>query len=346
VATLERPLVGPLAADAARLFVSSRERVTAFDRASGLRSWVREGVSGVLAAAGGVLVVRSETGTLTSVDPTSGKTRWTVETGVAGSLPPVIDGSRILVAGSQLTALDVATGKPLFSEPLRHPAVTAPVVAGRCLLLGESDGNLRCRDSQNGRTVWAYLMGQPLAAAPVSDGQRVLVGTGDRRAVSLNLRNGRRQWGFKLGTSVFVPPAVTERYVLIASNESVLYALTKRNGNMTWRASLPSRPLGPPVIRGEQVLVTCHPTEILSFHLATGKPTGTLRAGVPRFDPTEGQSETRGPALMLDGAFFLAVSNPLSILAFEAGPPPAPPELPAAFPPDISNDVPVPVQNP
>jgi outer membrane protein assembly factor BamB len=340
-------LQSPLASDGVRVFASTRtslterERLSAIDRATGNTAWVRDGVAGSLAAGPGVLVVRSGT-RLVSLDPATGKTHWSADTGCSGTLPPVLDGTRVLVAGSHLASVDLASGRTAFSEPLRHAAVTAPVVAGTCLLLGEADGNLRCREPQSGRTRWAFLMQQPLETAPTAFGRRVYVATADRRVVALDLASGGFKWGFKLGTGVSVPPQVAGRFLLVASNEAVLYGLARGNGNMSWRAPLPSRPQGPPMVTGRQVVIACQPNRLLSFDLETGKAGPTLTAGIPRYDPAIGQSELRVPPLVADGSLLVGLRNPPSVLGFEPGTPAAGPQTPPPFPPDLASEVPAP----
>ena len=324
---------GPLASDGTRLFVSTREAIFALDRASGRVLW-RSETAGLLTAAAGVVIVRSDSGQVTSLEPATGRTRWQAATGSTGPVAAVIDGVRILVAGSRLVGLDTASGKTVLDEALSAPATTPPVKLGQRLLLGEGP-HLRARDASTMQIAWSFTMERPLEAAPTIDGNRILIGTGDRRAIALKT-NGKLDWQFKIGTSVPVPPAAAGGHALVAASEAVLYALTRGSGHMAWRAPLPSRPLGPPLVIGRQVVVACHPDELLAFDVETGKPEGTARAGIERLGDA-GPSEIRAAPLVLDGSLYVAVRNPSwAVVALERGTPPAAPEPPAPFEPEAA----------
>ena len=331
----ETEIQGNLVTDGSRLFVSTRDAVAALDRVTGKALWRRADVGGLLSAAPGVLIARAESGEVTSLDPAAGRTRWTAKTASSGTLPVVLDGVRVLVAGSRLVGLDTVSGKIVFDHPI---AVAAPPVrtdAG--LLLAESDGALRLRDSEGQRVLWSFAMLRPLEAPPLVDGKRIFLGTGDRRAVALKL-GGKTDWEFKLGTGVPVTPAAAGRFAFFAPAEAVLYAFLRSNGHMSWRAPLPSRPLGPPLVLGRQVLVACHPDELLAFDIDTGKASGSLRAGIERLGAEARPSEIRTPLLVVDRVLYLGVRNPAAVIALEPG---APEKGPSEPPPPFPTEAPL-----
>lgn len=332
---------GALASDGPRLFVSTRDAVWALDRATGKPLWHRADVAGLLSSAPGILIARAESGQVTSLDPASGRTRWTTATGSAGALAAVLDGVRVLVPGSRLVAVDTVSGKPVLDLALEAPATTAPVRIGSRLLIAEGDGVLRLRDAETARIVWTFAMGRPLEAPPVVDGDRILVGSGDRRAIALKL-GGKPDWQFKLGTAVAVAPAAVGRFALFAPSEAVLYGLLRSNGHMAWRAPLPSRPLGPPLVLGREVLVACHPDELLAFDIETGSPSGSARAGIERLGVEARPSEIRTPPLLVDRTIYVAVRNPSAVIALEPGAPAKAPEPLAPFPPEPALEIAVP----
>src|SRR5438477_9723337 len=82
---------GPLAADATAVYVATRD--------GGLRSpalstgavrWEASGRPGTVAAGEGALVLHEEGGTVWSIDPATGATRWKVDSGVPGTLPAAL----------------------------------------------------------------------------------------------------------------------------------------------------------------------------------------------------------------------------------------------------------------
>ena len=72
-------------------------------------------------------VRRGEDGTVWSLRPRDGTPRWTTETAIPGTLPVVLDGDRLYVAGDGVAALDMETGRVLWTHTTVSE-VTAPPV--------------------------------------------------------------------------------------------------------------------------------------------------------------------------------------------------------------------------
>jgi outer membrane protein assembly factor BamB len=282
---LSAAVEGPLATDGASVYVATRDgTVRRLDAATGQIRWEAEQRPGVLAAAEGLLVVRGPQGTVWAVDALGGAVRWKVESGVPGTLPPVIYKDAVIVAGQGLAALEAASGRTRWALPEAR-ATAVPLAWGPWLLVGESDGALRCRDLVTGAVVWSVPTARPLLAPPaVDDRGRILLGTTDRRFLSLDgTKSGRERWSWHIGGDVQAPPAVTGTLVLFTTHEDVLYALHRGNGHLAWRAPLPSRPVSGPVLYGDGVLVACYgarPNEtfLIGFDVATGRRQGDLKA--------------------------------------------------------------------
>jgi outer membrane protein assembly factor BamB len=335
ITPLDSGLRGPLATDGDHLFVPTRDALVALHRLSGSVAWTRPATEGSLTAAPGVLLVRADDGRVTSLDPDTKDVRWVARTGNAGALPAAIDGTRAIVAGSSLVALDLETGHPLWSVPLPAPASTAPVVAGGCLLIGGGDGPLRCHDVNDGRMLWSFALSKPLQAPPTPDGHgHLILGTTDRQTLSLKLSNGALDWRFKLGAGVSQAPTAWGELALVASNEGALFAFRRRNGHMAWRAPLPSRPLSRPMVVGSQVIVACHENELVAVDVANGRRLLKSEVNVPRLDRSAGRSELRVPPVLLERVVYAGVRNPLAIVALEPGPAPDFPKPPALTDPD------------
>ena len=248
-------VTAPLAADGRRVYVATRDgAVRALDQATGAVAWKAEGFPGRLSAADGVLLVRGEDGTLWSLQPRTGAVRWKTETGVAGTLPAVIDGDRALVAGRGLAAVELASGRVLWTDGLGcrddGPSRWPPAPASSA---GEADGTLRCRDRATGSTAVdaPHLRGPPRpsarrrGAAAASTSARAT--SGSSRSRSTRASSG---WAWRVGADIGHPGLLLPEHVLFASYDAVLYAL-RRGGNLAWRGALPSRPLSAPQLVGE-----------------------------------------------------------------------------------------------
>src|SRR5262245_35667096 len=100
----------PLATDAHRLYVTARDgSLVALDIERGERLWEVADVPGRVAAVEGSVVLRQPSGTVVSLHPRTGAVRWSVDSGVPGSLPAAIDRDRVFVAGRGVVALELET---------------------------------------------------------------------------------------------------------------------------------------------------------------------------------------------------------------------------------------------
>jgi len=261
------------------VFVATTDgAVTALDAESGAALWTVAGLGGPPAATDGVLVVRSESGTVTSLRPRTGEVRWTVETGVAGSLPVAIDGDRLYVGGRGLAALEVESGRRLWADPHGAEITARPVATPTRVLVGDADGVLRSLDRTTGVTQWSRLTGGPVLAPPLVDVERrrVYLGTTDRLIREFSLDKGDPGWRWKVGADVQAGGVLLRDQVVFAAFDAVLWALN-RGGNLAWRRPLPSRPLGAPLLVRDSILLVCRERDILGYSTATGRPRGGLR---------------------------------------------------------------------
>ncbi len=318
-------VVPPLAADARRVYVATRDGVVrALDPATGAVAWKAEGLLGRLSATDGVLLVRGDDGTLWSLQPRTGAVRWKIETGVGGTLPAVLDGDRALVAGRGLTAVDLASGRVLWAETSGAETTAPPVTAGSRLLAGEKDGTLRCRDRATGLSLWVLRTGGALLAQPLVDAgrRRLYVGTTDKRILEVSLDEGKAGWAWRVGADIGDAGLLLPQQVLFASFDAVLYSL-HRGGNLAWRGALPSRPLAGPLPVGGYVLVACLENELVAFAPETGTKAGGFRTS----------AEIRTPPILAGGLVVVGLRD-RSVIAYALpGSAPAPPPEPAVEPP-------------
>jgi outer membrane protein assembly factor BamB len=319
-------VTAPLATDDRRVYVATRDgTVRALDPATGATAWKAEGFPGRLSSADGFLLARGEDGTLWSLQPRTGALRWKTDTGVAGTLPAVLDGDRALVAGRGVAAVDLASGRVLWSESSGAETTAPPVAAGSRLLTGEADGTLRCRDRATGSSLWTLRTSGALLAPPLVDvaHRRLYLGTSDKRILEVSLDKGESGWAWRVGADIGHAGLLLPDQVLFASYDAVLYSL-RRGGNLAWRGALPSRPLSAPQLVGDHVLVACLENELVAFASDTGARAGSLRTS----------AEIRTPPIVAGGYVVVGLRD-RSVIAYALPGtlPPTPPEPPVAPPP-------------
>jgi polyvinyl alcohol dehydrogenase (cytochrome) len=131
-----------------------------------------------------ILLVGSKDGMLYGLDPDAGGTvRWQVRVGRGGELGgiewgfstdgknayvPVIDANADMQADGSFTAVEIATGKPVWRiadllpacdgkpAPCSNAFTSPSTVAGRFVFTGTNDGVLRAYDTATGEAVWSY----------------------------------------------------------------------------------------------------------------------------------------------------------------------------------------------
>jgi outer membrane protein assembly factor BamB len=322
---LGEPVVAPLAADSRRVYVATGDGVVqALDPETGAVAWKAEGLPGRLSAADGVLLARADDGTLRSLQPRTGAVRWTSDTGVAGTLPAVVDGDRALVAGRGLAAVDLASGRVIWADPSGAETTTPPVTAGSRLVAGEKDGTLRCRDRATGLSLWVLRTRGPLLAPPLVDEarRRLYLGTTDKRILEVSLDEGKAGWAWRVGADVGHPGLLLPGRVLFDSYDAVLYSL-QRGGNLAWRGALPSRPLSAPLPFGGYLLVACLENELVAFLPDTGKRAGGFRT----------PAEIRTPPILVGGQVVVGLRDRSVVAYAPAGAAPPPSPEPVAAPP-------------
>jgi outer membrane protein assembly factor BamB len=272
-------VVPPLAVDTRYLFVITRGgTIVAFDQETGNVRWRFEGRPGRLSGGPGRLILREPDGTVSSLRVRNGEVRWTTKTSVTGDLPATLDGDRLYVSGRGLSAIDIDSGRILWTEASPADVTAPPVATTARLLVGEADGNLRCLDRATGVSLWTHQTGGAVKAPALVDEERrrIYLGTTDRRILELKLDKGEAGWAWKVGADIQSPGLLLPDRLFYASFDAVLYGL-QRGGNLAWRSALPSRPLSGPQRLDEHILVACHENEILGFDLETGRSAGSLR---------------------------------------------------------------------
>lgn len=81
--------------------------------------------------------------------------------------------NNVALAGTLQTAWQTKTGGAFSSSP---------VIAGGVLYIGDNHGRLSAIDPQNGRVLWSYQAANPIMSAPIVYGNAVIVGEGDENS--------------------------------------------------------------------------------------------------------------------------------------------------------------------
>ncbi len=122
--------------------------------------------------------------------------RWSFDTGAAVTASPIVAGRWVYVGSTngRLFALSRATGKPRWSFDTGSTIRAAVALQGNTLLLGTVDGKLRRLDARTGRVRWTHQSRHRIGRAPMVYGNVVIVTTGDGALTALDRRTGLYRW--------------------------------------------------------------------------------------------------------------------------------------------------------
>lgn len=202
------------------------------------------------------IITVSSSGTVTSINKSTGKQNWTVNldrqisAGVGGGDPAVLVATR----DGDIVALSPDTGAVLWSINVAGEALTAPVYGAGKIFVQTVDGRVVALSARTGKSDWVYERTVPSLSlrgnsGPVYQQGLIVAGFASGHVVGIDARNGRAVWervvAFPSGRSdverlvdVDSPPIISANMLFAASYQGKLVAIDLRNGKTVW-----SRPL-------------------------------------------------------------------------------------------------------
>jgi outer membrane protein assembly factor BamB len=253
------------------------------------------------------------TNVLAALDRESGETVWTVP--VTATASPVVSGSTVYVAsGTQLLALDAATGKTHWSGTAEQPLRALSLAGTR--LVGAAAALVQAFDVGSGRPVWSRALAENLSpvgiassndsvflsftnkdavvALALADGReqwrrpltgvpstpfftrnRVYVGDTDNRFYALDAKTGKVDWFWRTGGDV-TGAAADLKALYYTSLDAVVRAVNPGNGHQRWKRDAGTRAIVAPIVREGSVVITGLKPALSGFDPLTGAPLGTF----------------------------------------------------------------------
>ncbi len=259
------------------------------------------GYGGGIAADNGRLYVATGYGTLSALDPKTGKVLWTKNQGAplrasptaAGDRVFVVttDGRAIAVSGSDGTELWTAKG---LSEQASLIASPSPAVDGDVVVAPFSSGEVLGLKLGTGEQLWNESLTRAKgntaigalsdAARPVMDRGTVFATGHGGRTVALQARNGERVWGINVASTQ--APVVAGDYVFVVDTGGQLLALNRRDGQTLWTVKLPdSNTWSGPTLAGGQLWLVSAKGALVGVDGATGRVASQANVGNAAFIP-------------------------------------------------------------
>ncbi|MEW6313494.1 MAG: outer membrane protein assembly factor BamB [Pseudomonadota bacterium] len=264
----KQPLSGGVGAGSNLVLMGSiKGGVFAYD-SQGKPLWQARVPSEVLSppqVADGVVVVRSNDGSVSGLDAASGARKWiyqrpTPALTIRAHAGAVLSGGVAYVgfAGGRLAAIELANGNVLWEVSVAQPRgatelervtdiTSLPVVDGRQVCAVAYQGRLACFQASNGDLLWAREVSS--IAGMADDGDNLYVVDSKGAVLAYDKRSGASVWKQdKLATRGLGTPVVYGKYVVMGDYQGYVHFLAREDGALVGRfdtdgSALPTVPL-------------------------------------------------------------------------------------------------------
>lgn len=155
-----------------------------------------------------------------------------------------------------------------------------PLVAGKLIVVGSSDGSLYALDINNGDVRWRTPTGGPITSAPVSNGNAVYCTSDDNFVYALDMATGVVRWKYKMNPLrsgywewdyYSASPVVDEGVLWVGSGDGWLYALDAGSGKLKWKYETTGRIRAAPAVSAKVVYVPSNDGFVYALNKVDGK---------------------------------------------------------------------------
>lgn len=156
---------------------------------------------------------------------------------------PALDGDRLFIAepSGEITALEAATGKKIWSVDLDVPVSGGPGVNDGLLAIGTQEAELIVLDANDGSERWRKRVSSEVLSVPAIGRGSVICRTIDGRVTSFSADSGESRWVYDRKVPILTlrgdsSPILHETQVLVGFANGKLVALSPDSGAPNWEA--------------------------------------------------------------------------------------------------------------
>jgi len=196
-------------------------------------------VSAPVVANGVVYATCYDNDLIFAVNAQTGAMIWTAHAQyhMSRSSPAIANG--VLYVGSAdkyVYALDVATGKTIWTFKTKGQVKSSPAVVNGVVYIGSLDSTMYALDATTGAPIWTYKTGGEVHSSPAVANGVVYFGSYDHNIYALDAATGKVIWTFKTNNEIdAASPAVANGVVYAASRDRNIYALDAATGKFLWK---------------------------------------------------------------------------------------------------------------
>lgn len=145
---------------------------------------------------------------------------------------PIIHDGVIYIGGldGPVYALDLATGKTLWTFNTEAGVKAAPAYRDGKIYVGDLNGRFHCLDAATGKSLWGYETDAEIDSGANFFGDRVLFGSQDATLYCLEAANGKEMWKYQISDQIRCFPTVVEDRCFVAGCDGELHVIGLEKG--------------------------------------------------------------------------------------------------------------------
>ena len=260
---------------------------------------------------GQTLFVAAHGMTIEALNAQTGALYWTFAISERIEAPPLVFGSRVLVASrTTLWTLNAANGALLWKfhrGAISWPTTGVPAVAGNTVYVGlGSDSHLWALDLTNGQVIWAFDTSDRITSAPLVNGGIVYIATWHGEIFALDRAHGTMLWVYTLNNKtkqsvvdgVGGSMALADGKLYAGDYRGELICLDGQHGRLLWRFATGAQILATPIVAAGYVYFGSDDGFFYALNNTTGRPAWRYTTG-----------EVRSAASLAGGHLFVGSLN-------------------------------------
>jgi outer membrane protein assembly factor BamB len=241
---------------------------------------------------GKAVIIGSCSGSLYSLDRTTGKPIWLYDTGADGPRAefhgePLLLGDRVVIPTDtdpkgHLYSFDTASGELVWKVPFAHGVATTPLLIDDRIVVVSAQGDVAAIEPKSGKVLWrvapaGVLKTIPFIVSPARAAGRVLIADNTNQILALSSRDGATLWRRTLSGRATTSLVVIGEHVIVGTTDRYLNWIAVKTGEVKKRVQLGGIPYGTPVSSGALLLVLV--SSVKSKLVALDAATGAVRWG-------------------------------------------------------------------
>jgi len=152
-----------------------------------------------------------------------------------------------------------------------------PLVIGNAVILTNMDGKVTALNAATGTPLWEFQADGPVGVCPAFEAGRLHFGDFAGFQYCLDAGSGKLIWKLATGAPIWSAPCEAAGKVFFGNNDGLFLAVAPATGEVLWKARLPERILSNPAFFDGRVYVAAADMTARAFAAADGAPAWTVR---------------------------------------------------------------------